>query len=114
MAESKLGRNLGLAALGIGVVAIAAIIVLSWRSEPQMGTHEESYRTVDALYTAVRNRDAKGRDAAEVRLIAYREAGAFPANASKRLREIIALTRQGEWELATRKLYAFMNAQRRI
>ena len=45
----------------VGIVALVAILVVIhyWSRPPQMGTSEEVFNTVDALYTAVRNQDEK-------------------------------------------------------
>lgn len=103
-----------LLALG-GVVAVAAGIVLFGllSRPPQMGASDEVFRTVDALYTAVRNRDEKRVGECERRLHAYRESGELPAAAADALDAVVRQTRSGEWEAAAERLYEFMLAQRR-
>src|SRR5262249_44668907 len=63
------------AALGIGVF-------LALRSPPQMGTDEEVFRTVDALFTAVTARDERLLAQCESRLHDYRAAGKLPPGAA--------------------------------
>ena len=106
-------RWLGGIALGIGVTVIAVIVVLSLRTEPQMGPDEEVFDTVDALYTAVRNRDEKQLAACEAKLAGYRDVGKLPATAASTLTAIIASARSGGWDSAARRLYDFMAAQKR-
>ena len=99
----------------LGLLAVAVVIaVIAYRSSPpQMGTSEEVFNTVDALYTAVRNRDEKRLTECEQRLKAHRDAGKLPPDAADRLDAIIAKARAGSWDAATERLYDFMRAQRR-
>jgi hypothetical protein len=101
-----------LALAGLAVVGVVAAILLL-RSQPQMGADEEVFDTVDALYTAVRNRDDKRLGECEARLVAFREAGKLPANAADTLNAIIAKAHAGRWETAAERLYDFMAAQKR-
>jgi hypothetical protein len=78
-----------------------------------MGPSDAVFDTVDALYTAVRNRDAKRVTDCETRLAGYRSAGELPADAAETLASIVARTRAGSWDAAAERLYAFMLAQRR-
>ena len=73
----------------IGIVALVAIGVIYhyWSRPPQMGTSEEVFNTVDALYTAVRNQDDKRMGECEARLKGYREAGKLPESAANALPE---------------------------
>ena len=99
----------------LGLLAVAAVVaVIVYRSSPpQMGTSEEAFNTVDALYTAVRNRDEKRLSECEQRLKAHRAAGKLPPDAADALDAIIAKARAGSWDAATERLYDFMRAQRR-
>ncbi|MEO2091913.1 MAG: hypothetical protein ABGY75_20870 [Gemmataceae bacterium] len=103
-----------LLALG-GVVAAAVGIVLFGllSRPPQMGASDEVFHTVDALYTAVRNRDEKRVGECERRLHGYRESGELPSAAAAALDVIIRTARGGAWEAAAERLYEFMLAQRR-
>jgi hypothetical protein len=78
-----------------------------------MGPSDAVFNTVDALYTAVRNRDAKRVTDCEARLAGYRAAGELPADAADTLASIIARARAGGWDAAAERLYEFMLAQRR-
>lgn len=99
----------------LGLIAVAVVVaVIAYRSSPpQMGTSEEAFHTVDALYTAVRNRDEKRLTECEQRLKAHRDAGKLPPDAADALDAIIAKARAGSWDAATERLYDFMRAQRR-
>jgi hypothetical protein len=78
-----------------------------------MGTSEQVFNTVDALYTAVRNEDEKRLGECEMRLKGYREAGKLPPEAADTLDGIIATARAGKWRSAAESLYEFMKGQRR-
>ncbi len=99
------------AALALTAVGAVAYSYLS--RPPQMGPSDAVFDTVDALYTAVRNRDARRVTECETRLAGYRAAGELPPAAAEALADIVAKTRAGGWEAAAEKLYAFMLAQRR-
>ncbi len=99
-----------LAGLAIAGIAVAVMLL---RPQPQMGPDEEVFDTVDALYTAVRNRDDKRLGDCEARLSAYRDAGKLPAKAAETLASIIGKARGGSWETAAERLYDFMAAQKR-
>jgi hypothetical protein len=106
------GRRL-LLFLALGLVLGGVVLFFSLKSPPQMGADEEVFQTVDALYTAVRSRDEKQLNLCQKRLASHREAGKLPENASGYLDRVIAQAREGEWEPAARRLYAFMKVQRR-
>ena len=99
--------------LGGLALLVAAAVLLSLRSPPQMGPHAEVFETVDALYTAVRNRDEARLTQCEMKLAGYRAAGTLPKAAADRLDGVIAKARAGDWQPAAERLYDFMLAQRR-
>ncbi len=102
--------------LSFGALAVIAVIIVALvirHRPPQMGADEKVFRTVDALYTAVRNRDEARVTECEQRLHSYRDAGMLPKAAAAYLDEVIAKAQAGQWESATRRLYDFMMAQRR-
>lgn len=107
-------NRLPLLALGVVVAVAAGVVLFGLLSRPpQMGASEEVFHTVDALYTAVRNRDERRVGECERRLHGYREAGELPTPAADALDAVVRQTRSGEWEAAAERLYAFMLAQRR-
>ena len=106
-------RRVAWAVLGALGVLLAVGVVLSLRSPPQMGPDAEVFETVDALYTAVRNRDDARLTQCEARLTAYKAAGKLPPAAAASLAGVIAKARAGDWQPAAERLYAFMLAQRR-
>ena len=109
-ADTTRRNQLLLAVLG----AIGCIVLyFSLRSPPQMGTSEEVFNTVDALYTAVRNEDEKQLTNCEQRLRATKDAGKLPSSAWNYLSDVIATARSGRWRRAAESLYEFMKVQRR-
>ena len=100
--------------LGAVAVGAAGLVLYGLLSRPpQMGESEEVFATVDALYTAVRNRDEKRLGECERRLRGHREAGRLPPDAADELDSVIAKARGGSWDRAAERLYDFMLAQRR-
>jgi hypothetical protein len=99
----------------VGLVAVAAlgVLIAYLGRPPQMGADEEVFRTVDALYTAVRAKDTQRLAECEARLHGHRDAGKLPASSAEFLDAVIAKARAGKWESATESLYEFMLAQRR-
>ncbi|MFO0850463.1 MAG: hypothetical protein U0871_18175 [Gemmataceae bacterium] len=100
-------------AFGGVAVGVIAVGLFAFRSPPQMGVDEDAFRAVDALYTAVRMRDAAKVADCERRLQAHRTDGKLPADAADHLDRLIARAKGGDWESATEQLYTFMLAQRR-
>ncbi len=113
MATDRTHRYAVFALLGLVLLVGLAVLSSYWSRPPQMGTSEDAFQTVDALYTAVRSRDEARLGQCEQRLKAYREAGKLPAAAADSLDAIVRTARGGGWEPATRTLYDFMLAQRR-
>jgi hypothetical protein len=104
---------MGLAVLGLLAVAIGVRIWFGLRSQPQLPPSAEVFKAVDSLFTAVTARDQKQLAACEQRLSGYQQQGLLPAAASKRLSVAIATAKRGEWESAARRLYDFIQGQRR-
>lgn len=101
---------------GLGIAAAAVLVGIAlhfFTRPPQMGTDEDAFKTVDALYTAVRMKDEAKLSQCEARLHAYRDAGKLNASSADFLDSIIATARGGNWSTATERLYEFMSVQRR-
>lgn len=113
METSDSNRRTVWIAAGIGAVVLAIGLYFWLRVPPQMGTSDEAFHTVDALYTAVRNRDETQLTNCEQRLKALAEAGTLPVDAANSLDRIVARARAGSWQSAAERLYEFMLAQRR-
>jgi LuxR family maltose regulon positive regulatory protein len=79
----------------------------------EIGTDDEVFATVDALFTALTCRDDSRLDDCEERLLAFREAEQMPEKAADYLDAVIDQARSGEWEPAAKRLYDFMYRQRR-
>jgi hypothetical protein len=99
--------------LGLLATAAVAVAAVYFNRPPQMGTDEDVFLTVDALYTAVRVKDDVRVAQCEKRLHSYREAGKLPKESADYLDRVIAKAREGRWESAAERLYEFMLAQRR-
>ena len=99
--------------IACGLLLGGVVLIYFLTRPPQMGTSEEVFRTVDALYTAVRMKDDAKVTDCERRLHAARDKGELPADAARSLDDIISTARGGGWDAATERLYQFMLAQRR-
>ena len=106
-------RIAGYVLVGLAGVVVVAIAVNYLGRPPQMGADDEVFRTVDALYTAVRMQDETQLTRCEERLLSYREAGKLPKESADYLTRVIAKARAGRWQPAAESLYDFMLAQRR-
>ncbi len=106
-------QRLAWIAAGILAAGFLGWFLLGLRKPPQMGAEPEVFATVDALYTAVRNRDEPRLAKCEQRLVAYRKSGKLPDASARYLDDIIADARGGGWTTAAQRLYDFMLAQRR-
>lgn len=111
--KSLLRRYPVVAAAFAGVCVLAVLLGLLLRPTPQLGSNEDVYKTVDALFTAVTARDEKRLGECETRLNAHRAAGMLPASAADTLAGVIQKARAGSWETAAERLYGFVKAQRR-
>jgi hypothetical protein len=99
--------------LGVLLAGLVVVLVLRLRTPPQMGPNEAVFRTVDALYTAVRNHDEPRLAQCARRLTAHRDAGTLPRDAADYLDGVITTARGGGWDPAAQRLYNFMLVQRR-
>jgi hypothetical protein len=98
---------------GCALVIGGIVLFVYLNRPPQMGTSEEVFKTVDALYTAVRNQDEKRLGECAQRLRGYRDTGKLPPAAADALDAIIRKAQSGSWQSAAERLYTFMLAQRR-
>lgn len=98
---------------GLGALAGAFLAWHYFTRPPQMGTDDDVFKSVDALYTAVRMKDPGKLAQCEKRLAAHRDAGKLPPKAAKYLDAVVAEARAGNWQSATERLYEFMAVQRR-
>jgi hypothetical protein len=80
---------------------------------PQLGEHEECFKEVDALYTAVTSKSPKLLEDCDRRLRELKEAGKLPEPAARSLDAVVAKARKGEWQPAAVDLHRFMKGQRR-
>jgi hypothetical protein len=115
MATSDAGPRRLVVQILCGLAAVTAVVFLlqTFKAPPQIGTDEEVFATVDALFTALTSRDDSRLDDCEERLLALREADQLPAKAADYLDAVILQARSGQWEPAAKRLYDFMFGQRR-
>lgn len=104
--------------IALGVLVTLALFVagrvyLGLRSQPQLGSSEEVFNTVDALFTAVTARNEQWLGNCERRLRDHRNTGKLGGAAWKRLEGVMAQARAGDWEPAAHTLYDFIQGQRR-
>lgn len=104
------------AVLVFGLIAGILLVVWIWSiwcRPPQMGPDPVVFKTMDALYTAVRNQDMVQVDACDKKLVALQQEGKFPPTAHQRLTDIIRQAKDGDWQPAAQALYQVMLAQKR-
>ena len=94
-AAGRRGRAALFVLAGCGLLVVGVVLANLLGRPPQMGASEEVFDTVDALYTAVRNRDEKRVGECEVRLRGYRQEGKLPADAADALDAIVRKARAG-------------------
>ena len=113
--EVSQSRGVAWGRIVAGGCLLVGVGLLWWfLSQPvQMGADPEVFKTVDALYTAIRNQDKKQLASCEAMLKDHFRGGRLPAAASQSLNKVIARAHSGEWDPAAKSLYSFMFAQRR-
>lgn len=84
-----------------------------WDRTPQIGTDEQVFKTVDALFTAISTRDPSRLESCAKRLSAHKGSGRLPGPSAALLDSIIDEARGGQWKTAAERLYATMLSQRR-
>ncbi len=80
---------------------------------PSIGDDKDTFKAVDALYTAVSLRDPKLLDQCEANLKSLHDSGKLPDAAFKSLEPMVTEARAGKWEPAQERLGKFMEGQRR-
>lgn len=80
---------------------------------PSMGVDKDTFKAVDALYTAISLRDLRLVEQCEERLKTLRSEGKLPEAAAASLTSIIAEGKKGNWESSQSDLAKFMEGQRR-
>ena len=80
---------------------------------PQIGPDRDTFKAVDALYTAVSLRDARLVAQCATTLKDHQAQGKLPESAGATLEAIISETREGKWEASQSRLGDFMRGQRR-
>src|SRR5437588_5108633 len=78
---------------------------------PQLGEDRDTFKAVDALYTAVSLRDLKLVGQCEAKLKGLHDASRIPEDVFSSLESIIAEAKDGKWEPAQERLSNFMEGQ---
>ncbi len=110
--EPKTRQRILLGVLTLIVLGAGVALYFKYRSPPQMGADPAVFKTVDALYTAVRAKDVERMAQCEQRLRTAHAEGRLPDAAWDDLTAVIETARAGEWQDATESLYDFMLGQR--
>jgi hypothetical protein len=95
------------------VLALASCSCAGCGSVVQIGTDEETFSEVDALYTAVTTKRPDLLKECKSRLAALKDEGKLPEAALTELQPVIAQAEQGDWRPAAERLYVFMRHQRK-
>ena len=96
-----------------GVLAGLLAVGLGGCGPPQIGADRDSFKAVDALYTAVSLRDPRLLDQCAKTLQDLQAKGKLPPAAGESLEAHVAEARTGRWESAQSRLGDFMRGQRR-
>jgi hypothetical protein len=100
--------------LGMTTLALLAAIPLSGCGAPtQIGADPETFKTVDALYTAVSLREPARVDACLATLKSLRDDDKLDAAPYDAIEAMTAEAKGGSWESAQSRLAQFMRGQRR-
>lgn len=99
-------------------VLISAGLGLAWSlpgcgAPPQIGPDRDTFKAVDALYTAISLREPRLVENCTSRLNDLKAAGKVPEAAFLSLESIILEAREGRWEPSQERLAGFMEGQRR-
>ncbi len=95
------------------IASALAALAVGCGGPPQMGPDPETFKAVDALFTAVSLRETPLVDRCEAQLRELQSSGKLPEPASKELAAICEEARGGRWEPAQVRLREFMKGQRR-
>src|SRR4051812_43789111 len=92
---------------------VAAFSLSGCWSPPQIGPDRETFKAVDALYTAISLREPGLVETCTSKLKDLKAAGKLPEAASASLESIIHEAKEGRWEPSQERLASFMEGQRR-
>jgi hypothetical protein len=93
--------------------ALLALVIAGCGRPPQIGDDKDSYKAVDALYTAVSLRDSRELNKCAARLKVLSDGNKLPESAARSLESIVAEAKDGDWDSARQRLATFMRGQRR-
>jgi hypothetical protein len=95
------------------VLTIVCVFAFWQRAPAQLANDDALFKTVDALYTAVRMKDVARVGESARRLAEAHTAGRLSDHAWRQLQDVIDDANDGEWQPAAESLYEFMLGQRR-
>lgn len=99
--------------LALALALTLALAFLGCGRPPQIGEDRDTFKAVDALYTAVSLRDLKLVDLCDGKLRTLQSKGEGSEAVRGELGAIIAKAKEGKWEVAQTRLGDFMRGQRR-
>ena len=108
-----INRNLVNWILLAAIVIVGGLAIVWFNRTPQIGTDDATFKTVDALFTAITSNRTDLVDASAARLKDLAAQGKLPDGAANELNSIIDQAKSGEWQPAAKRLYSFMQAQHR-
>jgi hypothetical protein len=94
------------------LVFVSVLLLSASGCQPaQIGTHADTHKTVDALYTAVGGKRPDLVAQCEKKLQSLKVEGKVPEAAFASLTAVIAKTRNDQWPAAAAELHTFMKGQ---
>ena len=99
-------------AVGLAVLIATVALTGCW-APPQIGPDKDTFKAVDALYTAISLREPKLVESCVSKLNELKAAGKVPEAAFRSLDSIVLEAKEGRWEPSQERLASFMEGQRR-
>jgi hypothetical protein len=96
----------------VGVLGLLLSTVSGGCGPPQIGPDRDTFKAVDALYTAVSLRDPRILERCGTTLQRLRSEGKLPESAARALDSIVIEARAGHWGTAQARLGEFIRGQR--
>jgi hypothetical protein len=97
----------------VAACSVLALCLAGCGGPAQIGADRDTFKAVDALYTAVSLRDPALLDRCAADLRKLQGSGKLPEDALGALDGMIAEARTGQWEASQERLARFMEGQRR-
>lgn len=95
------------------LLAVVGLVVAGCSAPPQWGTDDETFKMVDALWTAVTAQDVKLVDQCAEKIVKLHDEGHMPDPAFEYLQTVVAKAHSAQWPKARDQLKKLIRAQRR-